>query len=184
MGDRVLVQFKDSSDRVSPVCYMHWHGDRAPELIRECAKLMESRGEDLSYAFARFVGICHSHINGNLSLGVFNQAAKLTAEDSHGDAGCYVVNCKTWEVEAFGGYGESFNASPRYTMLKIAEELEATALNKAYHGNSLRVAKDFDFLTAEDRSVLDRYATGKQQINDHIELQGIANRVREHANAE
>lgn len=66
MGDRVLVQFKDSNSRVSPVCYMHWHGDNAPEFIRECAKLMESRGEDLAYAFARFVGICHSHIKGNI----------------------------------------------------------------------------------------------------------------------
>lgn len=118
-----------------------------------------------------------------MSLGVSNQATVLTVEDSHGDAGCYVVNCKTWEVEAFGGYGEPFNASPKYTMFKIADELDATALNKAHHGNALRVAKDFDFLTPEDRSVLDRYATGKQQRGDHIELQSIANRVREHANA-
>lgn len=71
---------------------------------------MKSRGDDASYAFARFVGICHARIEGNTSLGAWNQDTPLTKSDSHGDAGCYLVDCKTWDVEAFGGYGEPFNA--------------------------------------------------------------------------
>lgn len=110
MGDRALVQFRDSDGKVSPVCYLHWGGFNVPEYIRECAELMRGRDDDVQYAFARFVGICHSHIPGNLSLGVWNKTAPLTKGDSHGDAGCYIVDCATWDVEAFGGYGESFNA--------------------------------------------------------------------------
>lgn len=110
MGDRVLIQVKDGKGEVSPVCYMHWSGSNAPALIKEMAELMRGREGDVSYAFARLVGVCHNHIEGNLSLGVFNQADELKAGDSHGDAGCYVVNCSTWEVTASGGYGESFKA--------------------------------------------------------------------------
>lgn len=110
MGDRVIVQFIDSYGDVSPACYMHWEGDRAERHIRECAKLMEGRDNDLQYAFARFVGVCHSRIEGQTGLGLWNQAEKLKASDSHGDAGCYVVNCNTWNVEACGGYGKPFNA--------------------------------------------------------------------------
>lgn len=114
MGDRVLIQLKDSDGAVSPVCYLHWHGGRAPDLIRETAKLMQSRGEDIAYAFARLVGVCHQHIEGNTSLGVWpldGDAEQLSPEQSHGDAGIYIVHCGTWEVEAFGGYGESFSVS-------------------------------------------------------------------------
>lgn len=110
MGERVVVQFEDSKGNVSPACYMNWDGQRVGKYIRECAKLMEGLSDDLSYAFARFVGICHTHVPGNISLGVWNQTKPLTIEASYGDAGCYIVNCATWEVRAFGGYGKPFNA--------------------------------------------------------------------------
>lgn len=111
MGDRALVQFEDSTGRTSPVIYLHWSGEEASAWLRELAILMTGRPNDASYAAARFAGICHRHINGNMSLGMWNQEKRLTAEDSHGDAGCFVVNCHTWQVEAMGGYGESFNAA-------------------------------------------------------------------------
>lgn len=111
MGDRVLVQFEDNqTGDVSPVCYMHWSGDSAKDKIAKLARLMTGRSGDLSYAFGRFVGVCHDEIPGNCSLGVMQQSGRLKPEDSHGDAGCYVVDCNDWSVEAFGGYGESFNA--------------------------------------------------------------------------
>lgn len=66
----------------------------------------------------------------------------------------------------------------KYTAAVIADELDATALGKAYYGNALRVAKDFDCLTSEDRSVLDRWSTGAQTSADFHELQAIAIKIR------
>lgn len=67
----------------------------------------------------------------------------------------------------------------RYSPGRIAYELTEVALGKAYHGNALRAAKDFEFLDANDRSVLDRYATGADRYNtDHVALQDIARRIR------
>jgi hypothetical protein len=113
MGDRVLVQFingRQGEGKYSPVAYLHWHGDSAPDMIKTCAALMAGRDGDVDYAFARFVGICHEAIGGNISLGAWNATGVLQSGDSHGDAGCYVVDVYTWEVRAFGGYGEPFHA--------------------------------------------------------------------------
>ena len=108
MGDRALVQFKDKDDTISPVIYLHWNGTEVKYWLEEWYRLIQGRQRDLDYGCARFVGICHSHIEGNLSLGVNYQPTELTADDSHGDAGCFVVNVSTGEVTASGGYGESF----------------------------------------------------------------------------
>ena len=110
MGDRVLVQVESDEGGVSPVLYLHWGGSIVTDLIRETAELMKGRDNAVSYAFARLVGGAHVRVPGNLSVGVWNHADRLVEKDTHGDAGCYVVNCVTWEVEAFGGYGQSFNA--------------------------------------------------------------------------
>lgn len=107
MGDRVLVQFKNESE-VSPAIYLHWGGEQAPELIKKCFEYMEGRRNNVAYTAARFTGICHEKTTGNLSLGLLQQTTELTAQDSHGDAGCYVVDLKNETVNAFGGYGTSF----------------------------------------------------------------------------
>ena len=65
-----------------------------------------------------------------------------------------------------------------YDRHKIALELDATALGRAYYGNSLRVAKDIPEETDEDRGDLDRYAAGIQCGTDHVALQDIAARIR------
>ena len=43
----------------------------------------------------------------NTSFGVWNQTRKLTSEDSHGDAGVFLVDIKRpeWVVACGGGYG-------------------------------------------------------------------------------
>lgn len=66
-----------------------------------------------------------------------------------------------------------------YDKKQIAAELTETALGNAYHGNALRVAKDLPGVTAEDRSVLDRWATGSQVATDGWALQRIALRIQE-----
>ena len=65
----------------------------------------------------------------------------------------------------------------RYSPAQIAWELERTAMGDGYYGNALRVAKDLPEVTPEDRSLLDRYATGRQAGIDHIALQELALRI-------
>ena len=115
MGDRALVIFTDGKD-VSPVIYLHWHGSSAPGLLMQHRQLMASRGADLQYAAARFVGIVHATMpDQNLSLGMWNadvatREAVLGADAealdrlSPGDAGVIVVDVARYEWEAFGGY--------------------------------------------------------------------------------
>ncbi len=64
-----------------------------------------------------------------------------------------------------------------YSLKRIAWELERTALGDGFYGNALRVAKDMPGTTPEDRSVLDRYATGTQTGTDHVHLQWLAQRL-------
>jgi hypothetical protein len=116
MGDRALVVFTDGKD-VSPTTYLHWSGDAVPELLKEHHAVMQGRLGDVSYATARFIGICHTHIEGNLSLGCWNTSAEhraaiidrnkaKLADYSHGDAGVIVVDCNTGKWSAYGGYLE------------------------------------------------------------------------------
>lgn len=70
----------------------------------------------------------------------------------------------------------------KYDNTKIAQELQDTALGIGYHGNALRVAKDFSCLTAEDRSILDAYLTGRHDrtvFDRRMRLQDIAIKIRE-----
>jgi len=71
---------------------------------------------------------------------------------------------------------EPVEATP-YNLKRIAWELERTALGDGFYGNALRVAKDIPGITPEDRSVLDRYATGTQTGLDHLYLQRLALRL-------
>lgn len=104
MGDRALIQFTDGDD-YSPITYLHWSGYKVREYLEALKERMKGREGDLAYTAARFVGICHDDIEGNLSLGLWNQDKPLTEDDSHGDAGCFVVNVETWDVQQLGGYG-------------------------------------------------------------------------------
>ena len=67
-----------------------------------------------------------------------------------------------------------------YSLKRIAWELERTAMGDGFYGNALRVAKDIPGITPEDRSVLDRYATGTQTCTDHVHLQWLAQRLLAH----
>lgn len=71
-----------------------------------------------------------------------------------------------------------------YNEKRIAWELDRTALGEAFFGNALRVAKDIPHLTAEDREVLDRFATGAQTGTDHVKLQDIALSIRQGGDTE
>lgn len=62
----------------------------------------------------------------------------------------------------------------------IAHQLDETALGHAHHGNALRVAKDFACLNSLDRHCLDAWANGIQNGTDHVRLQLVAKKIREH----
>lgn len=118
MGDRALVCFKGTRDEYSPVIYLHWAGNKVPELLKEHAKLMKGRDDDPAYAAARFCGICHAKDpNSNTSIGINDKPADLKPETlkeaSHGDAGFILVDTVTWTWKAYGGYlGDNENPFP------------------------------------------------------------------------
>jgi hypothetical protein len=128
MGDRALIIFTDGKS-YSPTVYLHWNGTEVPAWLEEHKQFMAARGGDVEYATARFIGLAHTKINGNLSLGVWNtdekrgdaavavstaeadstefkDASSVLAEHSHGDAGVVVVNVNSFTWKAFGGYLE------------------------------------------------------------------------------
>jgi hypothetical protein len=127
MGDRALVVFHDERD-ISPTVYLHWHGSSVPELLGELAEYMKGRYGDAEYAAARFTGLCHTLMPGNLSLGI--QANTLQREDlddeavlrgmSHGDAGVVIVNTGEFTWKAYGGYlaGHRPDMTPELTLVK------------------------------------------------------------------
>lgn len=64
-----------------------------------------------------------------------------------------------------------------YDSQQIARELMDTSLGSAYHGNALYVAKGIAILSDEDRSILDKWLTGKNVAADGWALQQISMKV-------
>jgi hypothetical protein len=105
MGNRALVVFEDGGKEFSPVVYLHWHGDRAIEWLEILAGLMDTRRGDVAYSAARFVGIAHERVPGNLSLGIWNAPTDCASwgaaewgDYSHGDEGLFLVDVRDWTV--------------------------------------------------------------------------------------
>ena len=74
-------------------------------------------------------------------------------------------------------YAEGRRGDRTYLPSRIAWELERTAMGDGHYGNALRVAKDLPCVDAADKSLLDRWATGKQYGVDHISLQQLAIKI-------
>ena len=106
MGDRVLFQVVNDSRGFGPVVYAHWAGSRAPDIVRKLAARMGQRPGDVEYASARLVQECTAgDPDGALSFGVSNAKRRLTADDSHGDAGVVLIDCANgFRCECLGGY--------------------------------------------------------------------------------
>lgn len=106
MGDRSLTTFKDQHG-YSPVIYMHWHGSDTRDFLAKAGPIL--RKGDNTYAAARFCGFCHTEIDSNLGLGLFeppdpDEEGFDWDEFSHGDAGVFIVDIETGHVEVKGGY--------------------------------------------------------------------------------
>jgi hypothetical protein len=110
MGNRACVVFFDRTC-VSPTVYLHWHGDAVPAWLDHLKDRMNGRFSDAAYAAARFVGICHANIDGNLSLGISSndlsqadvQSQDRMEEESPGNAGIVVVDTSDFSWKAYGG---------------------------------------------------------------------------------
>ena len=111
MGDRALVQFVNSNGCVSPVIYLHEAGHKVAELLLKHHALMAGRYSDVGYSAARFIGMCHSdNPNSNLSLGCWDSGGEqLSEDDTHGDAGVFVINVDDKSITMGGGYGLVIN---------------------------------------------------------------------------
>lgn len=110
MGDRAIIVVKSDQEIAPCAVYLHWSGAAALDLVQTAIERMKGREGDVSYATARLIGICHEHVEGNLSLGVISAPSArnvLTGkldDYSHGDAGVIVWDCGTNVVQAFAGY--------------------------------------------------------------------------------
>ena len=98
----------------SPTIYLHWNGslDEVLTMVDKLAEVMAHREGDLDYATARLIGLYHESIEGNLSLGVWNNKQNeddILAENP-GDNGTYFVDCKTFEV-----MHHSYSGTTHYT---------------------------------------------------------------------
>jgi hypothetical protein len=111
MGNRACIVFIDRN-HISPTVYLHWHGESVPVWLNQLKERMNGRFSDASYAAARFVGICHANIDGNLSLGISsNNLSQADVHDqgrmeseSPGNAGMVVVDTRDFTWKAYGGY--------------------------------------------------------------------------------
>jgi hypothetical protein len=139
MGNRACVIFFDHN-RVSPTVYLHWHGDAVPRWLDQLKATMHGRFSDAAYAAARFVGICHAHIEGNLSLGIWSNALSLAdlrrtdemEAESPGNAGIVVVDTSDFSWRAYGGYlagSQGSHEATNETNRPVAEE----ALDAFWH---------------------------------------------------
>jgi hypothetical protein len=116
MGDRVLLQcvagHGTAKQDVGPVLYLHWDGDKAPDVVAALAERMKVRGSvgDVTYCSARLVeaalDACGLRLRGkDAGIGMWNQDTPLTAEDSQGDAGCVLIHVdKKFRCDCMGGY--------------------------------------------------------------------------------
>ena len=111
MGDRACILFFDRTC-VSPTIYLHWHGNAVPAWLDQLKDRMDGRFSDAVYAAARFVGICHANIDGNLSLGISSNDLSVAdvrskdrmEDESPGNAGIVAVNTSDFSWKAYGGY--------------------------------------------------------------------------------
>jgi hypothetical protein len=108
MGDRVLMQCHSKrSGKFGPIVYGHWLGDRAKHIVTQLTERMSTRRGDVDYASARLVQECclaAGQVQYNTGVGMWNASGLLGLDDSHGDAGCVLIDVDDFSVAYFGGY--------------------------------------------------------------------------------
>jgi len=115
MTNHAAIVFTDGK-QVSPGVYLHGAGSSVPALLEKHKQLMGTRSGDLFCAAARFVGVCHEHMEGNQRLGIWNtpeavkeaivsdRADSVVGEYTYGYSGVVVVNVRDFSWRAYGGH--------------------------------------------------------------------------------
>lgn len=62
---------------------------------------------------------------------------------------------------------------------ELAEILDHIAMGDFYNGKALFFAESFDCITHNDLACLRRFAHGTERSTDHVQLQTIANEIRQ-----
>ena len=111
MGNRACIVFFDRN-RVSPRSTCTGTATLSQAGWTSSRSLCRDGSRDASYAAARFVGICHANIDGNLSLGISSNDFSLAdvrnkdrmEDHSPGNAGIVAVDTSDFTWKAYGGY--------------------------------------------------------------------------------
>lgn len=98
--------FSSKSGDVGPVVYCHNDGHEAPNIVKALAQRMVGRSGDLRYSSARLVQeVIDIYPHGNYGFVCWNKTTKLTAKDTHGDAGVVLIDVDNdHKCECMGGY--------------------------------------------------------------------------------
>jgi hypothetical protein len=106
MGNRIVIQFVNGAD-VSPAIYGHWYGSHAGEALKGLRTQMADRPDSIQYVAARMLGVMIGDDKGSTGFGLWNAPKRLTAKDSHGDAGVFLVDiaAPVWRVTVLDGSG-------------------------------------------------------------------------------
>lgn len=109
MGNRVLIQFVNGKD-VSPCIYGHWSGGAAADTLKALRLQMSDRPSDIAYVAARCVGRLIGADDASTGFGLWNAPKKLTAKESHGDAGVFLVDIAkpVWRVTILDGFESEY----------------------------------------------------------------------------
>ena len=103
MGDRVVLQCYGDGE-VGPAVYGHWSGQDALAVIERLRERMRARPGDVAYWSARLVQELTRMDRGCLGFGIWNAPAKLTAKDSHGDAGVILIDVRNGSIKIIDSY--------------------------------------------------------------------------------
>jgi hypothetical protein len=135
MGDRALIVFHKSKTDFSPCIFMRWRGSEVWNLLKEGQGWLAAF--DPAYSAAAFCGFCcKDGLEYTMRLRIWNgprDYAEATSEEfSPADAGVFLVDTATGEVEAHHGYGWNGQASEGSYDLqpRVLEELKAEAERK------------------------------------------------------
>lgn len=95
MGNRAVLSLGPVADN-TPAIYLHWHGspETVEEFLADARAVMAGRGGDPTYAAARLVGVIHTAIAGNLSMGL----GVVGDFDGHEDNGTYEIDLETLTI--------------------------------------------------------------------------------------
>lgn len=115
MGDRTLVICVDDGGDITPAVYAHHLGSDTADLIREVAPRL--REGDPSYSIAAVAAHFWKAADsghGYVSVGILPapdkiDEATLRGDYNHGDAGVWVINVDTGNVQQ---YKASYSSSP------------------------------------------------------------------------